>query len=202
MPTADFFRRFGLFVAENFFDGDLCGRLRTHMRAGASSPGTVGCPGGKYVVDRQIRRVNNTMINDASTALVKDRFMDIKPDLERHFGVALAGCQEPQFLHYVTGDFYQWHYDCNPLSDASPISKARRISAVIFLNGTSTEPSDDCYGGGSLTFYKLFEDPVGQSVGFPLEANEGLLVGFRSDLPHSVGPVTHGDRYTIATWYV
>jgi predicted 2-oxoglutarate/Fe(II)-dependent dioxygenase YbiX len=58
------------------------------------------------------------------------------------------------------------------------------------------------YGGGALTFYKLFEDPLGQGVGFPLEVTQGLLVGFRAELPHSVAPVEHGDRYTIAAWYV
>src|SRR5262249_16652187 len=166
MPKANFFRGFGLFVVESFFDRDLCSRLRADMRAGALSPGTVGSPGGEYVVDRQVRRVNNALINDASTALVKARFMDIKSDLEQHFGLALAGCQEPQFLHYVTGDFYERHYDRSPASD---VSKARHISAVIFLNGTSTEPREDTYGGGSLTFYKLFDDRVGQSIGFPLE---------------------------------
>jgi SM-20-related protein len=57
------------------------------------------------------------------------------------------------------------------------------------------------YGGGALTFYELFDDPVGRLIGFPLEANEGLLA-FRAEVLHSVAPVTHGDRYTIATWFV
>jgi predicted 2-oxoglutarate/Fe(II)-dependent dioxygenase YbiX len=53
-----------------------------------------------------------------------------------------------------------------------------------------------------LTFYELLDDPVGRSLGFPLEANEGLLIAFRADVPHSVATVTHGDRYTIASWYI
>jgi SM-20-related protein len=72
---------------------------------------------------------------------------------------------------------------------------------VIFLNGTSAEPRDDTYGGGALTFYELFDDPVGRKIGFPLEADEGLLVAFRANLLHSVTPITHGDRYTITGWY-
>src|SRR5262245_30937905 len=128
--------------------------------------------------------------------------MDLKSEVEQHFRVTLLDCQAPQFSHYVAGDFYQPHCDNNPRDDASRISKARRISAVIFLNGTSAEPRDDTYGGGALTFYKLFDDPVGRSIGFPLEADEGLLISFRSDLPHSVARITHGDRYTIAGWYI
>lgn len=202
MPTADFFRRFGLFVVENFFDRDLCKRLRAEIRAGEKSAATVGSNGPEFIVDRQVRRVAQSKIDDSATALVKRQLETLKCDLEQHFGVALAGCQDPQFLHYVTGDFYQAHVDSSDLADASPISRARRISAVIFLNANSDAPREDTYGGGALTFYKLFDDPVGRSMGFPLEADEGLLVGFRSDLPHSVAPVLHGDRYTIAGWYV
>jgi SM-20-related protein len=82
------------------------------------------------------------------------------------------------------------------------MSKSRQISAVIFLNGNSSQPRESTYGGGALTFYELLDDPIGQSLGFPLEAEEGLLIAFRADVPHSVAPVTHGDRYTIASWYV
>jgi SM-20-related protein len=82
------------------------------------------------------------------------------------------------------------------------MSKSRQISAVIFLNSNSAQPGESTYGGGALTFYELLDDPIGQSLGFPLEAEEGLLIAFRADVPHSVAPVTHGDRYTIASWYV
>ena len=76
------------------------------------------------------------------------------------------------------------------------------MSAVIFLNGTSVEPRDGMYGGGALTFYELFDDPVGRNLGFPLEAQEGLLVAFRANVMHGVAPVVHGDRYTITAWYI
>jgi SM-20-related protein len=201
MPTADFFCKFGLFAVEGFFDGDLCSQLRADVRAGISSVGLVGS-GREYVVDRQIRRVNQVHVNDVSTALVRARLIDVKPALERHFNMALTDCQGPQFLHYVTGDFYQCHRDRRNDENASPMSKSRRISAVIFLNATSAEPRDGMYGGGALTFYELLDDPIGRSLGFPLEADEGLLIAFRSDTPHSVASVTHGDRYTIANWYV
>jgi SM-20-related protein len=200
MPTADFFCKFGLFAVEGFFDRDLCSQLRADVRAGISSIGLVGS-GREYIVDRQVRRVNQLQVNDVSTALVRARFIDVKADLERHFSMALTDCEGPQFLHYVTGDFYQCHRDSRSDENAPPMSKSRRISAVIFLNATSAEPRDGMYGGGALTFYELFDDPIGRSLGFPLEADEGLLIAFRSDTPHSVAPVTHGDRYTIASWY-
>jgi len=201
MPTADFFCKFGLFAVEGFFDRDLCSQLRAEMRAGISSVALVGS-GREFVVDRQFRSVNQVQVNDVSTALVRTRLIGVKPDLERHFDVTLTDCQGPQFLHYVTGDFYQCHRDRRSDQNASAMSKSRLISAVIFLNGTSTEPRDGMYGGGALTFYGLLDDPIGGSLGFPLEADEGLLIAFRADVPHSVAAVTHGDRYTIAGWYV
>jgi SM-20-related protein len=201
MPTADFFCKFGLFAVEGFFDRDLCRELRADMRAGISSVALVGTS-REYVVDRQIRSVFQVDVNAVSTALVRTRLIGVKRDLERHFDMALTDCQGPQFLHYVTGDFYQRHRDHRDDQYASASSKSRRISAVVFLNGTSAEPCDSTYGGGALTFYELLDDPIGQSLGFPLEAEEGLLIAFRADVPHSVAPVTHGDRYTIASWYV
>jgi predicted 2-oxoglutarate/Fe(II)-dependent dioxygenase YbiX len=195
MPTADFFRKFGLFALEGFFDRDLCSQLCADVRAGIPSSGLIGS--GK--VDREIRRVNKVKVNNVSTALVRTRLIDVRPNLERHFDTVLTDCQGPQFLHYVTGDFYQYHRD-EEATSATP--KSRRISAVIFLNGTSAEPRDSMYGGGALTFYELLDDPTGRSLGFPLQAEEGLLVAFRADVPHSVTAVTHGDRYTIASWYI
>jgi predicted 2-oxoglutarate/Fe(II)-dependent dioxygenase YbiX len=195
MPTADFFCRFGLFAIEGFFNRDLCSQLCADVRAGTPSIGLIGS--GK--VDREIRRVNKVKVNDVSTALVRTRLIGVKPDLERHFDTVLTDYQGPQFLHYVTGDFYQYHRDEEA---TSATSKSRRISAVIFLNSTSAEPRDGMYGGGALTFYELLDDPTGRSLGFPLRAEEGLLIAFRADVPHSVTTVTHGDRYTIASWYI
>jgi predicted 2-oxoglutarate/Fe(II)-dependent dioxygenase YbiX len=198
MPTADFFCKFGLFAIGGFFDRDLCSQLCAEVRAGIPSIGLIGS--GK--VDREVRRVNRVKVNDISTAVVRARLIDVKPDLERHFDVALTDCQGPQFLHYITGDFYHYHRDRGSDQNDSAMAKPRRISAVIFLNDTSTEPRDSMYGGGALTFYELLDDPAGRSFGFPLQAEEGLLIAFRADVPHSVAPVTHGERYTIACWYV
>jgi SM-20-related protein len=202
MPKAGFFRKFGLFAIERFFDADLCRRLRADMGIGAPIAATVGGRSGEFVVDRQVRSVTQLSIKDASTRLVKARLMEINLDLGRHFDTTLADCQEPQFLHYLPGDFYQPHADRSNHPNASPVSKSRLVSAVIFLNEPSAEPREGTYGGGALTFFGLLDDPAGRSLGFPLDADEGLLIAFRSDLLHSVAPVTHGDRYTISAWYV
>jgi SM-20-related protein len=202
MPKGDFFRRFGLFVIEEFFDLDLCRDIRAKVDQAAHAAATVGSGKPEFEVDKKVRSVSWASMDAPVVELVKSRLTDLTPDLDRHFSVTLASCQPPQFLHYREGDFYQAHRDSTPHAEGAPVSKARRISAVIFLNAGADEPEPGTYGGGALTFFGLFDDPVGQAVGFPLDASEGMLVAFKSETIHSVAPVTHGDRYTIASWYV
>jgi SM-20-related protein len=81
--------------------------------------------------------------------------------------------------------------------------KQRRVSVVVFLNDASGEPAPDSYGGGELTFYGLLGDgPSGSPIGVPLDGKGGELVAFRSGLLHGVGAVTHGERYTIVSWFL
>jgi len=52
------------------------------------------------------------------------------------------------------------------------------------------------------SFYGLLQDdPKGQGVGLPLVGSAGALVAFPSHMIHGVTPVTHGRRYTIASWF-
>ena len=85
--------------------------------------------------------------------------------------------------------------------DAPTVSRERPVSAVVFLNASSGQPTFDTYGGGALTFYGLLDDPRAQGLGLRLEAEEGLLVAFRSEITHAVAPVTHGHRYTAVSWF-
>ncbi len=72
---------------------------------------------------------------------------------------------------------------------------------VVFLNEPGETLDPPGYGGGLLTFAGLLDDPKLRTVGVPLVAETGLLVAFRSDMLHAVTPVTHGERYTIVTWF-
>jgi SM-20-related protein len=78
--------------------------------------------------------------------------------------------------------------------------RERRISVVLFVNGGSDEPAPGSLGGGALTFYGLMGDG-GQSVGLPVDAESGLAVAFPSATLHGVSPVTHGQRFTVVTWF-
>jgi predicted 2-oxoglutarate/Fe(II)-dependent dioxygenase YbiX len=202
MPNAAFFGRFGLFVREQFLEPELCARLCDEIRTGMHTPGTVGSTGSDYIVDREVRRVTRAWLADETDDLVRSRLLAIMPDVGRHFEMPLADCQAPQFLRYLKGDFYQRHWDATVRSDSAPASLARKVSCVIFLNANSREPREATYGGGALTFYSLFEEPASQDLGLPLDAEPGLLIAFNAHMPHSVELVTHGERFTVATWFI
>jgi SM-20-related protein len=201
MPDASFFTRFHLFAVPDFFDAGLCATLTAEMCSANRTPATVRQQGSEYTVDPGIRSAKWVNVSPATVSLTESRLLGLQPQLERHFDLPLAGCQEPQFLAYKPGDFYRRHRDSNERADASPIAQARRVSVVIFLNSESGHPEEGRYGGGSLTFYGLLDRPGGPAIGLPLTAQAGLLIAFRSSLLHEVTPVSHGERYTIVSWY-
>src|SRR5687767_1637114 len=108
----------------------------------------------------------------------------------------LTEFEAPQFLRYETGDFFVPHQDGN-----TPMiydeSRFRKISVVIFLSTPSDEPEPETYGGGSLVFH----GPFTTNERLPLNPAPGTLVAFRSETTHEVTQVTHGERYTIVTWF-
>jgi predicted 2-oxoglutarate/Fe(II)-dependent dioxygenase YbiX len=75
------------------------------------------------------------------------------------------------------------------------------VAAVIFLNGEGDPSVSAGYRGGALTLDGLFEQPAAETLAFPLEAEEGLLVTFPADVMHEVRPVEAGERYTVVTWF-
>src|SRR5262249_50859849 len=173
MPKPDFFQRLGLFAVPDFLERELCEELQRGFRQGERKAATVG---PELVVDRTSRSVDWVQLVDRLVTAVRDRFLAVKPYVESHYGLALTGCQQFQFLAYGPGDYYKAHRDCG----SNPVSSLRKVSAVMFLNAPSDPSDDGGYGGGSLTFYELFDNPAGSKMGIPLEADQGLLVTFRS----------------------
>ena len=202
MPNREFFQRLGLYSSERFLDADLCRRLRAALQ---SSPGQAGMIGigstTEYVVDPSVRSVRCVDVGEALSSEVRNRLLAHKPAIERFYNLELGDCQPLQFFAYAVGDHYKAHRDRRADDTAAAHSRARRISVVVFLNEPSELAAPDCYGGGALTFFGFFDHPSGQALGIPLDAAEGLLITCPADMLHAVNPVTHGERYTIATWF-
>lgn len=182
---------------ERFLDDATRAEIVAELERAHGAPATVlsADMGGRMDTARRTTRV---AVSPETRALVRQRLMERKTQIETHFGVAVAECEEPQFLRYETGDYFVPHQDGN-----TPMvwddSRFRRISAVIFLSAQSEEPAPDTYGGGALVFHGPYNTAPNERVA--AAAEPGTLVTFRAETTHEVTPVTHGVRYTIATWF-
>lgn len=192
--TFNVLSKFGIFILKDFLDAGLCADMRNAASAAAMTEAAIYTKGGVRV-DETVRRTKSAKISEPAAANLKARLLDLKPSLEAHFNLKLKGCNEPHLLVYREGDFFNPHRD----NDRDP--QERRVSVVIFLNRESKEIAPDCYGGGSLSFYELMDDPRCKEIGFPVIGKEGLLVAFASDRIHGVTPVTYGERLTLVTWF-
>jgi SM-20-related protein len=200
MPSGDFFLQCGFLVRKRFLDPESCRRLIAETSKAPSERGRLVKAGVDDILDEKTRRVSSASVCKDTRTRVKQRFHEMVPEVEAHFGTPLAGCETPGFLVYDEGAFFAPHRDTGP-DDPSDIRR-RRISAIVFLNQQSRERSDDGYGGGTLRFHGLFDGPNWAACAFSLEPDPGMLVAFRSDVLHEVQPVTFGRRFTVVTWFL
>jgi len=200
MATADTVAALGLYVRRGFLDPGFSERLRHAVKSAPTSEATVRTDDREYAVDRSTRSTGWADIAPDLVDMVTECLAGVLPDVSQYYGVPLVAVQPLQFLVYREGDFFERHRDRGESSVTSPFSRARRVAAVIFLNGGG-DPSADGYRGGELTLYGLFDQPESEAVGLPLEAEEGLLVTFPADVVHEVRRVEDGERYTVVTWF-
>ncbi len=193
MTVTNVLRGFGLFVEESFLDDDLCARIRSEMRSADQAPAGM-IYGVEKRVDSDYRRTAQANVSTATIELVHGKCLTLGPRLSEHFGFQPESLEDPQFLRYTEGDFFRPHIDDSEL-------ERRRLSLVVFLNDQSEQPQNHCYGGGALTLYGLIDDPRAAKIGIPLIGEAGLAVAFRSEVLHEVEPITHGERFTVVSWY-
>jgi SM-20-related protein len=199
MPTSGVFQQLGLFVLPNFLQPECAAEFCRQMIVAPAKKALVVGPEGEGRLDLDFRKVDSSTLPEEIITPLKQRLLQLSPELERHFGVKLAGCEGPEYLIYHPGDFFKPHVDGGPQSRDS--IRRRRVSAVIFLNRQSQEPADDAYGDGHLTFYGLLDGPQWEKCALPLDAEPGLLIAFPSDKWHEVKLVSHGRRFTAVTWF-
>jgi SM-20-related protein len=184
-----------LHVTEFLSDAELAALVEAVRGAPAANANLLGRDGSS-VDDSRVRRTSRVEIPEDARALLRERLEELRAPFAEHYRTALAGFEDPQCLRYGPGDHFVAHQDGNtPLVHDD--SRHRRVSAVLFLVPRTEEPAEGTYGGGSLLIHAPW--PSGERVAAP--ADPGGLVAFRSETTHEVTPVTHGERFTIVTWF-
>ena len=189
---------YDLFLVRRFFDAPTCERIVAEMRAAEGVPAAVYGRGESGSVDERARRTVRLSPSRETAEFVRRRLLGCKAEVAAHFGVGLGDCEEPQFLRYRTGDFFAAHQDGNTGLLRLESDAARRVSTVIFLSRQSEAPEPGSYCGGAL----VFSDWRTGRADYSLRGEPGTLAAFRSETTHEVRPVTHGERLSIACWYV
>jgi SM-20-related protein len=203
MPGPNFFAKLGLFVVEDFFDREICGRLQSEMQAATHECAAVVDGSSKVErVKHASRRTGDATVSATTSSLVQSHLRSLQPQLESHFHIQLSDCEKPQFLIYKPGDFFRPHRDGDDDEAKPEYINKRRVSLVIFLNNPSEEHRPETYSGGSLTLYGVVNNPSWRNYGFQLTGTAGLLIAFRSDLFHEVSEVVAGERYTVVSWFL
>ena len=183
-----------VFTIKQFFEPLRCDAIVGEMKAAEGSAATVYGRNTSGSIDRNVRNTLRVVPSSETIELVTGRLLSCKGAVENHFGVSLNECENPQFLRYREGDFFVAHQDGNT-GLLRLETELRLISTVIFLSRESETPRPDVHCGGSLGFSSV------RWSSFHMVAEPGTLVAFRSETTHEVTPVTHGERFSIASWY-
>jgi SM-20-related protein len=171
-----------MFVLREFWKPAACSRVRTAMDRSHGTAAEIYSDG--YRVDENARRAFDVDVDPDTVEEVQRDIDAVRLQVAQFFGITLSGEEGPGFLRYEYGGFYRLHCDIAAgLDDSFP----RRISIVVFLT------SAGCGEGGSLRLYT--------PEALDIAPRAGMLVAFRSDIPHEVLPVTAGVRDTIVDWF-
>ncbi len=182
-----------LFVVRQFLEPSVCASILAELKTIEGSAATLYGRTTTGFVDDRARKTVRLDPAEETVKLVVARLWECKEAIEQHFALTLKECEAPQFLRYREGDFFVAHQDGNT-GLLNLDAEERLISTVIILSRESEQPEAGAHCGGSLVFSDLRN-----RVSPPVEP--GMLIAFRSETTHEVTPVTHGERYSIASWY-
>jgi SM-20-related protein len=187
-----------LFIDTQFLEPHTCREILAEISASPADAATVYGRTASGEVEQSVRQTLRIRPSSNTIDFVTQRFLACRQALEKHFAVTVSELEDPQFLHYREGDFFVAHQDGNT-GMLRLDTELRRISLVLFLSRETETPQPDAYCGGSLLFTNI--RPGSGEPQFRMIGEPGTLVAFRSETTHEVTPVTHGERYSIVSWF-
>jgi SM-20-related protein len=199
MTKNDFDGGFDIYSVRNFFDARMCRMLLDELRECPTVSAKIYGQNTSVSVNENIRKSDLLLPSRATVEIITEQLSVYREKIGEHFGLQLNNCEEPQFLRYRVGDFFVAHQDGNTGMLRSEREQRRKISIVFFVNDQNGNPANDGYGGGSLVFSDWH--PSRNRGELAVLGEAGKLIAFRSETTHEVIPVTHGERYSIVSWF-
>lgn len=180
-----------LFRHPLFLSPDECLLIRRAMDIGPVERAEV-LEGGDPHQDSGGRNASLVEPPDTVIRLVETRLDACRQLIGTSLQLVLGDREGPGFIRYPDGGYYRIHRDRGG-DPEWPDAARRAASVVIFLNSSGRASGGD-FDGGVL---RLFS-PDGEVDVVP---EAGLLVAFRSDVPHEVTEVIGGTRDSIVDWF-
>jgi predicted 2-oxoglutarate/Fe(II)-dependent dioxygenase YbiX len=180
-------------VLPRFLEPDACRRIRHAMDTGTAEVSEI--LEERIQADLEVRRSACIEVDAATLDFLEQRLDSSKPQLERHFGLALASREGASCLRYDAGGFFRPHVDRSD-APAWPDAARRRISLVVFLSTSRQAHRDGSFEGGAL---RVYGDRPDECLDVHPEA--GTLVAFPAGTLHEVLVVHAGIRDSVVDWF-
>ena len=191
----DFFYQAGLFTIPQFFNSELCRRLRDEACQSLSSlTQQVISRDEQPEVNSTIDRIDEKQISPDLWETFLKHLATVKSQLELYFQTELSEMKTPNFGRFNQGHFLNWHVD---VVDKIPATKDFKITILVYLNGQDEKSNSEGFLGGELEILVPQEEYKNHCL--QISPQTGLLVAFDSHTPHQVQPIVKGSRYVIAT---
>jgi SM-20-related protein len=192
---------FEIFLLRGFLDSQTCAEIRAEARQSPGFPARIYVEGSPEPIDESIRKTTSVRPSEETISKVERLLFEQKSSIAEYFNLALTDCERPQFLLYREGDFFVRHQDVDADQVDFDHLRIRKVSIVIFLNDSSADEAAGTFGGGFLAFRRENPAVPDEPLTYSLSGETGLLVAFRADIIHEVTPVTHGERFTVVSWF-
>lgn len=168
------------------FSKETCQKIIKTIESNAGEEAGVGnLPDGS--INKEIRDVNRITIpiSNGIGATLTGIGLNLN---NTYYKFDIDGSNQSEFLRYGIGGHYNVHLDTFfDMHDEQHMKMSRKLTILLFLN-------DDFEGG------KLFLQTGDERYYPPQKA--GTVVVFPSFIPHSVEPVTKGERVSLVNWLV
>lgn len=202
MADYSFLQKLGVFAIPGFLTPEECAQWRSVAAATGGKEAMI-LKGEKGVVAEDYRKTLDVFVQDPVREALETKLQTLRPEMERYFEMELGRFDPVRCLLYRPGDFFRMHVDATPEEKATEefaFLHQRRLTVLVYLNDPQhgTEP----YEGGTLSLFGLLGGVAGKEFGFPVDVETGLLIVFRSTVPHEVSPVESGKRFSLVTWFL